>query len=523
MGSYFDVIVGEKVFHIVKTPLKPQNEGCASAILEKIEFVIKNNLEYDSEFQDVYSTKSKKELYQSLGVISFQILAKYRFKKSWCLFSRTFLESDKKLKRVCNSIYNRIHPSRLFILPDELIRKVGGYLDFSDLKALGLVNRLGCVHAKILIVERSKELGYAGDDHVGAVKYTDKLFREVIDLADKRTIPSEYFSYKSRGFFTHIYNPEGILSNLQSISTEDLFRILSKEIVYSENFQNFRNRLNSQVCEKVSKDYSESVQKKRNLALFLAAENGEKNICEFLLNLGVPINVKDRYDQTPLALAVIKNKEEVVKFLVDRGADVDTRKRCGNTPLLLSRSADVTLLLLQSGRLRSINSVNQDGFTALHLAAKRGDLEQVKAIVSHGANINARDRHEHTPLTWAAIESHKEIVKFLIDNGADVNSISTLGNSVLMFSDSAEITLLLLQSGRLTSINHQNNQQKTALHYAVAKGDYAQVVALIEHGANINAKDSKGNTPFDMFLTFRLRYGQHILLENYLIEHGAAN
>ena len=59
--------------------------------------------------------------------------------------------------------------------------------------------------------------------------------------------------------------------------------------------------------------------------------------------------------------------------------------------------------------------------SGIHKAAKEGDIEAAKKAIANGADVNAKDYQERTPLHWTAWRRHKEIAELLIAAGADVN------------------------------------------------------------------------------------------------------
>ena len=61
------------------------------------------------------------------------------------------------------------------------------------------------------------------------------------------------------------------------------------------------------------------------------------------------------------------------------------------------------------------------GLSGIHKAAKEGDIEAAKKAIANGADVNAKDYQERTPLHWTAWRRHKEIAELLIAAGADVN------------------------------------------------------------------------------------------------------
>jgi ankyrin repeat protein len=76
----------------------------------------------------------------------------------------------------------------------------------------------------------------------------------------------------------------------------------------------------------------------------------------------------------------------------------------------------------------SVRTERFDGETALHMAAKWGDVEAIKVLVSNGADINKRGEEDFTPLHYAAEQNKLEAVKCLVSLGA-ANLKERLGNT----------------------------------------------------------------------------------------------
>lgn len=76
-----------------------------------------------------------------------------------------------------------------------------------------------------------------------------------------------------------------------------------------------------------------------------------------------------------------------------------------------------------------------EGYTLLHRAVQRGDVETVRFLLSAGCGraLNAFDCVQHTPLIWAAAEGRLEIARHLIAAGADVNARNEerIGNTAI--------------------------------------------------------------------------------------------
>ena len=74
------------------------------------------------------------------------------------------------------------------------------------------------------------------------------------------------------------------------------------------------------------------------------------------------------------------------------------------------------------------DSTNEDGLTALHQCCIDDSEEMMKVLVEFGADVNAADSEQWTPLHAAATCGHLHLVKFLIDNNANLLAVNGDGN-----------------------------------------------------------------------------------------------
>ena len=130
------------------------------------------------------------------------------------------------------------------------------------------------------------------------------------------------------------------------------------------------------------------------------------------------------------------------------------------------------------------------GRTLLHYASGSGCLEVVASLLRLGMDPGIPNGGGHTPLYCAAnecaSETGPEIVRALVRAGADVNAC-----------------------GGVT--------RATALHMAARRGHVAIARALLDCGAAIEARDSKGDTPLQRAVNCR-----RDTVAQLLVEHGAA-
>ncbi|XP_034956854.2 ankycorbin isoform X2 [Zootoca vivipara] len=127
---------------------------------------------------------------------------------------------------------------------------------------------------------------------------------------------------------------------------------------------------------------------------------------------------------------------------------------------------------------------DNEGKTAFHLAASKGQAECLRIMMTHGVDVTAQDGTGHTALHLAAKNSHPDCVKRLLQSKCPQESTDSSG--------------------------------KTALHYAAACGCLQAAQLLCEHKCPINVKDVDGNIP----LLLAVQNG-HTEVTKYLLEHGA--
>lgn len=145
----------------------------------------------------------------------------------------------------------------------------------------------------------------------------------------------------------------------------------------------------------------------------------------------ISVRSKEAYGETPLHYAARGDQPEIAEFLLLKGAPPNAQDVFGDTPLmdaLKYSSADVVEKLLLHPRI-NVKLANNDGQTALHVAAERGNADVIKKIIEKGAEIDKRDEFGNTPLITALSQCNLEAALALVDADADVKAWGMSGMS----------------------------------------------------------------------------------------------
>ena len=233
-------------------------------------------------------------------------------------------------------------------------------------------------------------------------------------------------------------------------------------------------------------------------ALHRAVSVSDAAKAESLIRAGADVNAASRYGVTPLSLAAAEGNARILDALFKAGAD--------------ARKADAAL---------------GDGRTLLMLAARTGNVDALRLLLSNGARVNAVEtRTGTTALMWAALENRADAVRVLTKAGADVNARSRItayphtppgvigdaleegysyvgqtvlpkgGWTALMYSarqGAPDAAAALIDCG--ADLNVADPDGTPALTLAIINGHYDVARLLVEKGADVNRPDRTGATP----------------------------
>jgi ankyrin repeat protein len=240
---------------------------------------------------------------------------------------------------------------------------------------------------------------------------------------------------------------------------------------------------------------------------------------------------------TPLLFTARVGDEESARLLLKAGADANDSQPDGVSALVLaahSGNGSVAALLLEHGA--DPNALGS-GYTALHAAILRSDLNLVKALIARGANPNVRmtkgtpmrrDTTDwnlpatligSTPYLLAAKFLEPEIMPVLVAAGADPRLTMPNGADAVMLAagmgsgrtasrrgietidfgkvepESRVRETVMAAVGLHGDVSAASQTGDTALHVAAALGHDTVVQFLVERGARVSVKNNRGFTP----------------------------
>lgn len=286
-------------------------------------------------------------------------------------------------------------------------------------------------------------------------------------------------------------------------------------------------------------------------SLVEAAKRPDRAAVRVMIAAGADVDEPQADGATALHWAVYRADEEMTEALIDAGADVNAMTDLGVTPLALAcenRAPTMVRGLLDRGA--DPNLTHRDRPPALMLCARTGSAEAVSLLIAHGAATNdAEPVRRQTALMWAVAQRHPAVVRVLLENGAAwdarsvvqprfvnigdpnehldvvIGTVQEGGSTPLLFasrSGDLQSARLLVSAGAnvndstadgvsalVTAVHsghtalaqflldsradpNDTRAGYSALHAAVLRGDVTLVHALIERGAIVDARVTRG-------------------------------
>jgi len=270
--------------------------------------------------------------------------------------------------------------------------------------------------------------------------------------------------------------------------------------------------------------------------LLYAARENCKACVEVLLKHKANVNLPDPADAPPLSIAMMNGNWDIAKRLVEAGADVNAWDIFGQSPLHVAigylnardnnpldsdnqnkaTGRDLVRLLVERGanpnqelfyRAPGRDTGVGRGYTPFLAACATGDIDLVKLLLAHGANPKLATADGQGAIILAVGSR----VGGTANPGAASASGADFGNAQGVTSiraatgpEDRAVTLIKFLAANGADVNliakrHflQRTRGGSALHYAVRGGNKVLIGALLDLGADVNAKDEDGLTALD--------------------------
>lgn len=154
-------------------------------------------------------------------------------------------------------------------------------------------------------------------------------------------------------------------------------------------------------------------------AIVFAAAAGNRELIEVLLDAGADIDVKSSWWAGGTSAlhhvtgSMLNYNRELAEYLIERGATIDAHAAAG-----LDMFEELAELIRKDPEV--VNALGCDGMSPLHFAATPRIVE---LLLTHGADINLRDRDHHgTPAQWT-MRRRPEVCRYLLEQGAEADVV----------------------------------------------------------------------------------------------------
>ena len=228
-----------------------------------------------------------------------------------------------------------------------------------------------------------------------------------------------------------------------------------------------------------------------------AARQGDVVMLNRLLDEGVFPDVQDQWGQRALHYASREGHLEVVTALLDRGADPDGLDDRNGRPLHYTCDPNILTLLLEHGA--DIRAQYEDKSTPLHGAVlcPQQQVQLARILIDAGADPDAKNDLDLTPLHLAVGYADTELVSLLLDRDVDVNAENIQGLTAM------DMAIVTGKTGFADLLSAKGGKSKKYFSPDTAKAHFERGKFIGKDGGNPLKKKFESDSGFVLF-QFRL-------------------
>lgn len=192
----------------------------------------------------------------------------------------------------------------------------------------------------------------------------------------------------------------------------------------------------------------------------------------------------------------------------------------GKIPLLLAVEAGNQSMcreLLSSQTAEQLKATTENGDTALHLAARRRDVDMVRILVDYGTNVDVQNGEGQTPLHIAAAEGDEPLLKYFYGVRASASITDNQDRTPMhLAAENGHANVIEILADKFkASIYERTKDGSTLMHIASLNGHADCATMLFKKGVYLHMPNKRGARSIHT----AARYG-HIGIINTLIQRG---
>ena len=263
-----------------------------------------------------------------------------------------------------------------------------------------------------------------------------------------------------------------------------------------------------------------------NIALYISVKQRSDIISLLLDNTNIQVSKQDDAANTAFHIAAAIGRQAIIELLLDH-QDVKISMKVGYGSYIVKTIVNgyqgFIELLLQHPSIEVNKVYTYSGYSPLFMAIQSGNVDITELLLKNGADVNSASG-SGTAL-HLGVKQKSEIVKLLLDHpDIEVNKKNDDGNTALhimaaFIRNTVKMKLLLDHPD--IEVNKKDSAGNTALHIIIVNGYQESIDLLLKYGADINDRNSNGDTP--LMLAKAKGFNSIVtILENKLLQEAAA-